>query len=249
MVSESLSKEDRGYATTFIATLGMLGSLCAALVGKYFAWNHAYMIGGFLGLALLAARLKTFDSVMFKELLNKKVERGNLKILFTPKRSIRYICSVAVGIPIYFITGILLTMAPEVTSELKLTGPVTAADALIYGSIGLALGDLASGLVSQWLKSRKKAIFIFLVIALITIVFYTQAVGRSPQYIYWLCLIPNYQERLDIPTPLLAKIKNIPIFIDGIKLNKYIYNKEDKLFEMIITHIKNLEEFDKNYEG
>jgi MFS family permease len=189
LVSESLSKEDRGYATTFIATLGMIGSLCAALVGKYFAWNHAYMIGGFLGLALLAARLKSFDSDMFKQLLNKKVERGNLKILFTPKRAIRYICSVAVGIPIYFITAILLTLAPEVTSELKLTGPVTAADALIYGSIGLALGDFASGLVSQWLKSRRKAIFIFLLIALIAIVVYTQAVGRSPQYIYWLCLI------------------------------------------------------------
>ncbi len=189
LVAESLDKEDRGYATTLVATLGMVGSLCAAVVGKYFAWNHAYIIGGVLGLALLVARLKSFDSDMFKALQHKKIARGNVKLLFAPKRAIRYLSSVAVGIPIYFITAILLTLAPEVTSELHLLSPVTAADALIYGSIGLALGDLISGVVSQLLKSRKKAIGLFLVVAFLTIIVYTQARGASPQYIYSLCLL------------------------------------------------------------
>ena len=189
LVSESLNKEDRGYATTLVATLGMIGSLCAALVGKYFAWNHAYLIGGVLGLVLLAARLKSFDSEMFKALKHKKVERGNVFILLKPKRAIRYMSSVAVGVPIYFITAILLTLAPEVTSELKITGPVTAADALIYGSIGLAVGDLLSGLLSQWMKSRKKVIFLSLVVAVASMVVYMRAHGASPQFIYTLCFI------------------------------------------------------------
>ena len=189
MVSESLNKEDRGYATTLVATLGMLGSLCAALVGKYFAWNHAYWVGGGLGLLLLAARFKSFDSEMFKALTHKKIIRGNIKLLFKPQRALRYLSSVAVGIPIYFITAILLTLAPEVTSELHLTGKVTAPDALIYGSIGLALGDLLSGLVSQWLKSRKKAIALFLSIALLTMFIYINSSGRTPTFIYGLCLI------------------------------------------------------------
>ena len=189
MVSESLSKEDRGYATTLVATLGMIGSLCAALVGKYFAWNHAYMIGGALGLMLLAARLKSFDSAMFNALKHKKIVRGNVKLLFSPKRALRYLSSVAVGVPIYFITAILLTLAPEVTSELHLQSPVTAADALIYGSIGLAIGDLLSGLMSQWLKSRKKTIGLFLVIALATMIVYTQSVGATSTFIYGLCLL------------------------------------------------------------
>ena len=189
MVAESLNKEDRGYATTLVATLGMLGSLCAALIGKYFAWNHAYLIGGCLGLVLLAARFKSFDSEMFKALQHKKIVRGNIKLLFAPKRAFRYLSSVAVGVPIYFITAIFLTLAPAVTSELKLTGPVTAADALIYGSIGLALGDLVSGLISQWLKSRKKAIAIFLAIALLTMITYTHAEGATPGFIYVLCFI------------------------------------------------------------
>lgn len=189
MVAESLDKEDRGYATTLVATLGMTGSLCAALIGKYFQWNHAYLIGGGLGLLLLAARLKSFDSDMFKALIQKKVKRGNVMLLLQPKRALRYLSSVAVGIPIYFITGILLTLAPEVTSDLHLTAPVTAADALIFGSIGLALGDLGSGLVSQWMKSRKKAIALFLSIALITMLVYTHSDGATNSFIYFLCLI------------------------------------------------------------
>ena len=189
MVAESLSKEDRGYATTLVATLGMLGSLCAALVGKYFEWNHAYLAGGGLGLLLLAARFKNFDSEMFKELQKKKITRGNIWLLFQPGRGLRYLCSILVGIPIYFITAILLTLAPEVTSGLNLTGPVSAADALIYGSIGLALGDLASGLLSQKLQSRKKAVSIFLIVALFTTIIYTKSNGATPQFIYLLCLI------------------------------------------------------------
>jgi putative MFS transporter len=189
MVSETLDKEDRGYATTIIATLGMIGSLCAALVGKYFAWNHAYFIGGGLGFLLLAARFKTFDSVMFNNLVKKNVERGNVFMLFKPKLALRYLSSVAVGVPIYFITSILLTLAPEVTSELQLTGVVTAADALIYGSIGLAVGDLLSGLVSQWMRSRKKAIALFLAVAMASMFLYMNAHGKSPSYIYVLCLI------------------------------------------------------------
>ncbi len=189
MVAESLSKEDRGYATTLVATLGMIGSLCAALVGKFFPWNYAYLIGGGLGLVLLAARLKSFDSEMFKALQHKKVVRGNVKLLLKPKKALRYLCSVAVGVPIYFITAILLTLAPLVTSELNLTGPVTAADALIYGSIGLAVGDLGSGLLSQWIKSRKKAIAIFLVVALVTMVIYTQSVGATPGFIHFLSFV------------------------------------------------------------
>lgn len=189
MVSESLSKEDRGYATTLVATLGMLGSLCAALVGKYFDWSHAYLVGGGLGLLLLAARFKSFDSEMFKELQKKNIKRGNLKLLLEPKRALRYLSSVAVGVPIYFITAILLTLSPEVTASLNLTGPVTAADALIYGSIGLAFGDLASGLLSQKLKSRKKAIAIFLLLAMGTTFTYTQASGASPQFVLILCFL------------------------------------------------------------
>ncbi len=189
LVAESLNKEDRGLATTLIATLGMMGSLCAALVGKYFAWDQAYLIGGVLGLLLLVARFKSFDSEMFKKLKHSNVKRGNLKLLFAPRRAVLYLSAVLVGVPIYFITAILMTLAPEVTSELNLKTPVTAADALIYGSIGLAVGDLASGLLSQWIRSRKKAIGFFLATALTIMIIYMNSHGASDTFIYLLCFL------------------------------------------------------------
>lgn len=188
LVSEVMSKEDRGYGTTVVATLGMLGSMSAAFAGKLLDWNYAYILGGVLGLSLLAARLRSFDSEMFEHLKQKKVKMGNVGLLLAPRRALRYLSSVAIGVPIYFITAIFLTLAPEITSELNIQGTVTAPDALIYGSVGLAVGDLVSGLVSQWMGSRKKAIALFLGLAMTLIYFYTHAHGATPQFIYFLCL-------------------------------------------------------------
>lgn len=187
LVSEVLSKEDRGYGTTFVATLGMLGGAAAALTGKYLPWNYAYILGGILGLLLLVARIKSFESEMFKKFKTQKVKMGNWKLLLVPHRALKYFCMVALGIPIYFITAILLTLAPELTHELKLQSAVTAPDALIYGTLGLALGDLLTGLSSQLLKSRKKSVGLSLLLALGLMFLYLNANGATAFYIYSLC--------------------------------------------------------------
>ncbi len=187
LVSESMSKEDRGYGTTIVATLGLCGSVAAALSGKYLAWNHAYLLGGGLGLALLASRLRMFDSGMFEVLKKKNVKMGDTSLLLKPARMVRYLASIAIGVPIYFITSILFTLSPELTADLNFTGPITAPDALLYGSIGLALGDLASGLFSQMIKSRRKTVALFLLIALALIGVYTHAYGFSPNMFYTVC--------------------------------------------------------------
>lgn len=187
LVSEGMSKEDRGYGTTIVATLGMCGSVAAALAGKYLAWDHAYLLGGMLGLLLLASRVKLLDSGMFRSLKEKSVPLGSVAMLLKPKRFARYAACIAVGVPIYFITGVLLSLSPELTTDLHLTGVVTAPDALFYGSIGLALGDMASGLFSQRMRSRKRAIGLFLLVALALIQVYTTAHGFSPRTFYAIC--------------------------------------------------------------
>jgi putative MFS transporter len=186
LVSEVMKKEDRGYGTTIVATLGMLGSVAAALSGKFLDWRHAYLLGGGLGLLLLFSRMKMFDSDIFKDMKEKKIPLGDLRLLLRPARLGRYLSTIAIGIPIYFITGIILTFAPELTSELSLTGPVTAADALLYGSFGLAAGDLLSGLLSQQMKSRKKTVLLFLLMAMSLIYVYTKSEGVAPVAIYFL---------------------------------------------------------------
>ncbi len=189
LVSEVMSKESRGYGTTLVATLGLCGSVGAALVGKYMDWKVAYLVGGCLGFGLLISRMKMFESGMFAAMKTEKVRRGDMKLLFQGARLERYVCCVLIGIPIWFITGILMTFSPELTSGLGLTGPISAADALLYGSVGLALGDLASGLLSQFLESRKKALAAFLITALVLTVIYTRSVGFSPTSFYVICFL------------------------------------------------------------
>lgn len=184
LVSEILDKEVRGIGTTLIATVGLMGSVAAALTGQYFSWTTAYMVGGVLGFLLLLARFKMADSKMFNH--TQKENRGDLRLLLSGERLTRYLKSIAVGIPIYLITGIFLTFSPELAQSVGLAG-VTAGKALLYGTIGLTLGDLLSGLTSQKMKSRKKSVAIFMSLGFLTTLLYFYSARFGTQAFYVVC--------------------------------------------------------------
>ncbi len=166
LVAESLPIRLRGIGTTIVATMGLMGSVAAALFGKYLTWNTAYIVGGVMGLSLLFLRFKLHDSSQFTRVVNdKSIERGNIWMLFQKERLPKYIFCILAGIPIYFMTGILFTFSPEILQGLGYQNPFSAADALLYGTIGLTIGDLTSGLLSQKLQSRKKSIAFSLIVA------------------------------------------------------------------------------------
>lgn len=189
LVSESLPKSKRGLGTTIVATCGMLGIVAAAFVGQVLPWKYSYILGGVMGLALLFARAKMSESSLFSQHSGTSANRGNVFLLLKPKLFFRYLSCIAIGIPIYFTTGILFTFAPELTKGLNVTGEVTAGNAILLGSIGLAIGDLLSGIVSQSLQSRKKAIGLSLMIAFGAMSLYTLPANPSPLWIYVICLL------------------------------------------------------------
>jgi MFS family permease len=182
LVAESLPKEKRGLGTTVVAMLGMLGIVAAAKLGQVLPWRWSYGLGGLLGFALLAARFKIRESSLFEK--PKGERRGDLKLLFTAKRFPRYLACILIGIPVYFTTGVLFTFAPELTAGLNVQGSVTAGDAILYGSIGLAIGDLLSGLFSQWLRSRRKAVAFMLVAGLALMWIYINLSGLTANTVY-----------------------------------------------------------------
>ncbi|MCP3103680.1 MFS transporter [Myxococcus sp. K15C18031901] len=184
LVAESLPKEKRGLGTTIVATLGMLGIVAAAFVGQHLSWKTAYLTGGFMGLALLFARFKVSES----ELFQKKTDpaRANPLLLLQGGRFVKYICCILIGVPIYFTTGILFTFAPELTAGLNVQGAVTAGNAILYGSIGLTVGDLLAGLFSQWLKSRKRAVGVNLVGGFLLMLVYGLVPGLTSTMVYGL---------------------------------------------------------------
>jgi MFS transporter, putative metabolite:H+ symporter len=163
LVAEALPKDKRGLGTTIIAATGVAGGLVASIVTKFWDWREAYFIAGGLGLILLALRVSVHESKLFqKTQTSPQIERGSLKLLFASRERIAklFFC-IWVGVPIYFVLGILVTFAPEIGMAKGLEQTLTAGDAVFYSYVGFILGDLGSGLLSQFLKNRRKVILLF----------------------------------------------------------------------------------------
>lgn len=188
LVAEMLHQSVRGYGTMIVASVGVSGAILANFVAKTFDWRNAFYIGGVLGLMLLITRLKVAESGMFRQMANATVSKGNFISLFTDrKRFGRYLDSILIGIPTWFVVGVLITFSPEFARSLGVTGTVAAGNAVMFCYLGLVFGDLASGLLSQFLRSRKKVVGIFLLITIAGIAWYFLASGVTPAHFYAIC--------------------------------------------------------------
>lgn len=167
LVSELMSKEARGYGTTIVATVGVSGAIAAGLIGDVCDWRTAYIIGGVMGLLLLLIRVSVSESGLFDAVCrHENITRGDLRLLLgSSERVVRYLSCIMVGVPIWFVVGIIVTFSPEIGAALGITDPIKVPRAVFCYSIGITIGDLASGLMSQLLQSRKKAIAVFLAMA------------------------------------------------------------------------------------
>lgn len=103
-------------------------------------------------------------------------------------RLFKYLCCVAIAIPTWFLVGILMTFCSEVGIAKGIVEPLAAADALMWCYIGMTAGDLACGLFSQKLKSRKRAIFYFLLGETLSILLIFLLPLSKPIHFYMLCL-------------------------------------------------------------
>lgn len=191
LVAESLPKEKRGYGTTIVAAVGVSGAVAAYLVYQISKdWRMCYYAGGILGLLLLCLRIKISESHLFAQNAKNSESRGNFLSLFAnKKRFFKYLNCIVIGLPIWFLVGILITFSPEFAKMLGVQDAenIQAGKAIAYCYTGLVLGDILSGLMSQWLQSRKKVTFIFLAINLLSVLIYLNAFGISSSVFYTLC--------------------------------------------------------------
>lgn len=188
LVSETLPPNLRGYGTTIIATVGLMGAVLANFISKIFDWQIAYFIGGGLGLLLLVARISVFESGMFLETKKKEIQRGNFFHLFQKKsRFIKFIGCIFIGLPIWYTIGILVTFSPEFATALGISGSVVAGDAVMFSYLGLAAGDLSSGFLSQKIGSRKKVVAIYIMLTTIFILLFLFMPIRTADFFYFTC--------------------------------------------------------------
>jgi MFS family permease len=188
LVSEILPANLRGYGTTIIATVGLMGAVVGNFLSKMYEWQVSYFIGGGLGLLLLVARVSVFESGMFLKAKEKDVQRGNFFQFFTRRdRFLKFMGCIFIGLPIWYVIGILITFSPEFAGVLNIEGTIAAGDAVMFSYIGLAVGDLASGVSSQVVGSRKKILRLFMLLTLGFILFYLFNPVKTSAFFYFAC--------------------------------------------------------------
>jgi len=163
LVTELMPKETRGYGTMIVSGVGIAGGVAAGLVGDFLGWRAAYFVGGGLGLALLTLRLGVFESGLFDKVRRSDVRRGDFLMLFASRERLwKYACCVLLGMPVWYVIGILATFSPEFGRALRMPVLPAASTAVMTLYAGCALGGFASGALSQWLASRKRAALVFI---------------------------------------------------------------------------------------
>ncbi len=190
LASELLPRQWRGLGTTFIASIGVAGAVFAAIVADVFDWRTAYIIGGVMGLGLLFLRLQVRESAMFETMgkSKKRISKGNLLILLKPRLFTRYIAVILVGAPIWGVVGLFMTFTPEFAKDFGMIDIPTAGKAILFCYIGLVIGDILGGLLSQHLRSRKKSVFLFLCMMTVLTVMFAFGPHGSIKIYYAMCL-------------------------------------------------------------
>lgn len=186
LVSEILPKEKRGYGTMLVASIGLSGALLAWVIDMFFPWRICFFVGGGLGLLLLVLRISVSESGMFRQMQQADhVSRGNFLALFTNwNRFVRFVRCLLIGFPTWYVVGVLITLAPEFGQAKGLSG-ITGGNAIAACYTGLILGDIGSGLLSQYLRSRLKVMWIFLTLDLFAVAYYLAGGFASPSAFYF----------------------------------------------------------------
>jgi predicted MFS family arabinose efflux permease len=189
LVTEVMSKRYRGYGVTMVATIGVLGAVSAAMTANMFPWRINYMIGGALGLALLVLRIGSHESGMFESVKkNKLIKRGDFLAIFRYKDLFyRYVLCVLVGVPIWYMIGIVVMFSPELALAMGVVGEVSVVTAILCCYIGLMFGDFASGLLSQWFRSRRSVMLGFIGMSFLSVMVTLSLAGISVDSYYGLC--------------------------------------------------------------
>jgi MFS family permease len=194
LVSEVLSKELRAIGTSLVAGIGLIGAVVAYFTVRLFNWEMAFFVGGAMGFALLLLRIGVIESGMFKGLSTQKhVIRGDFFSFFTNRKRLGiYLRCIGIGLPTWFVIGILATLSNEFGAALGVEKDITPGLAIMWCYVGLASGDLLSGVISHALRSRKKAITLLMSFTFITAAIYLFGGVQSTGTFYALCMAMGF---------------------------------------------------------
>lgn len=193
LVSELLPREKRGIGTSLVAGIGLTGAVVAFVFKENFHWRTCYFIGGGLGIMLLFLRIGVLESDMFQGIRQANVSKGNFLMFFNDRKRFRkYLASILIGLPTWYVIGILITFSTEFAQHMGIRGKIDPGRAVMFAYASISIGDVAVGLLSQRLRSRKKALYIFYGLTAIGIIWFFNLQGQSPGALYAACALLGF---------------------------------------------------------
>ncbi len=187
LVSELLPKEKRGLGTSFVAGVGLTGAVAAYFIAHAFEWRISYFIGGGMGLLLLGLRVGVLESSLYQKTVKSAgISKGNfLKLFHSKERALRYFRCILIGLPTWFVIGILVSFSDKFGQALGLSSSIDPGKGILFAYAAIAIGDVLIGLLSQYLKSRKKALHVFYGITMVGMALFFTA--QSTSMLYFAC--------------------------------------------------------------
>ena len=189
LVSEMLPKNKRGIGTSMVAGVGLFGAVFAYFTFKVTSdWRLCYQIGGVLGFFLLILRVKVAESFMFESVKLANISKGNFLSFFTTyKRFSKYIKAILIGLPTWFVIGVMVNYSNKFASNLYGLNLIDSGKSVMFAYIGIAIGDLLIGYVSQYFKSRKKALLVFYALSILGMILFFSSANNSDASMYTIC--------------------------------------------------------------
>lgn len=189
LVSEMLPKNKRGIGTSMVAGIGLFGAVFAYFTFKYTQdWRLCYKIGGGLGFFLLVLRVRVAESFMFESAKLANINKGNFFLFFSSyKRFSKYIKAILIGLPTWFVIGVMVNYSNKFATGLYGDNLIDSGRSVMFAYIGIAVGDLLIGWVSQYFQSRKKALLLFYTISILGMILFFSAFNNSDTRMYAIC--------------------------------------------------------------
>ncbi|OSZ80574.1 MFS transporter [Chitinophagaceae bacterium IBVUCB2] len=194
LVSELLPKNKRGIGTSMVAGIGLFGAVAAYFTFKFTDdWRLCYKIGAGLGIMLLFLRISVAESGMFHQVKQQNVSRGNLLMFFNnSKRFKKYILAILIGMPTWFVIGILVNFSNRFAGEFYGENAIESGRSIMYAYAAIAVGDILVGFVSQYFKSRKKALYLFYFFAILSGIYFFSGLIQSDTEMYLACAMLGF---------------------------------------------------------
>lgn len=195
LVSELLPKNKRGIGTSLVAGIGLFGAVAAYFTYQWTNedWRLCYKIGGGLGIVLLFLRISVAESGMFKQLKETNVQRGNFLMFFNnTKRFKKYFLAILIGLPTWYVIGILVNQSDRFGKAMFGSTTIDSGRSIMFAYTAIAIGDILIGFVSQYFKSRKKALLLFYLLTSVSLIIFFSGFNDSDTRMYIVCAMLGF---------------------------------------------------------